>query len=117
MRDINHLYDHTDQKEIDICHSAILPLASYYGETLSAYFLDMERHGTDSRVIDVQDISLAAAELLVAAGIEPDDANISYIVRGTVQMAAKKKKRDFETQSFIGGDGRYQLRLTKRKED
>ena len=55
MRDINHLYDHTDQKEIDICHSAILPLASYYGETLSAYFLDMERRGTDSRVIDVAD--------------------------------------------------------------
>ena len=76
----------------------------------------MERRGTDSRVIDVQDISLAAAELLVAAGIEPDDANISYIVRGTVQMTAKKQKRDFETQSFIGGDGRYQLRLTRRKE-
>ena len=114
MRNINHLYDHTDQKEIDICHSAILPIASFYGDTISAYFADMERRGTDSRVMDVQDMSRAAAELLVAAGIEPDDANISYIVRGAVQLTAKRQKLDYETESFLAEDGNYHIRLKKR---
>jgi hypothetical protein len=113
MRDINNFRGDVGQQETTVCNLAALQIAARYTNILSAQLANAEREGLTSFTLDVQEISLLAAELIQSNDIAPDDANICYTVRMAMRIIAKNRHQSFDMASVRTDEG-YVLALTLR---